>query len=164
MCIRPGIVVEQRTLSRLDAVRKRGEIREVLALGQRLTSMMRQWALSSAGRRAIEIESERRRGESLVEVQGQRRRVAVLKQREEAAEAAARAAARDVNEQRAKVKALKESNAFDQESENTKAAAEVMFKTRTEEMLHARDRLARGQVSRLGDLGRLPCQLIAIAS
>jgi hypothetical protein len=160
VCVRPGIVVEQRTLSRLDAVRKRAEIREVLALGQRLTVMMRQWALSSGGRRAIEMESEKRRGESLVEVRGQRRRVAVLKQRQQAAEEAARNSAREVNQLRDKAQALKASNAFDQDAADTKEKSEANFKVRTAELKHSNERLARGQV-RYGRLHLLLADLVA---
>ncbi|KAA0156537.1 hypothetical protein FNF31_05890 [Cafeteria roenbergensis] len=144
-CIRPGIVVQQRTLSRLDSVRKRAEIREIIALGQRLISMLRHWTMSAAGRRAIEIEAERRRGEALVESAGQLRRKEVLDQRARVAEGVARSGAREVNKLRAKVDALKESNAFDQAVTDGLAEAEQEFKRRTASLRHARDRLARAE-------------------
>lgn len=146
-CIRPGIVVQQRTLSRLDSVRKRAEIREVIALGQRLIAMLRHWTMSAAGRRAIEIEAERRRGEALVETAGQLRRKEVLDQRARKAEGVARTGAREVNKLRQKNDTLKESNAFDQEVTDALAEAEEEFKRRTASLRHARDRLARAEVS-----------------
>lgn len=155
-CIRPGIVVQQRTLSRLDSVRKRAEIREIIALGQRLISMLRHWTMSAAGRRAIEIEAERRRGEALVESAGQLRRKEVLDQRARVAEGVARSGAREVNKLRAKVDALKESNAFDQAVTDGLAEAEQEFKRRTASLRHARDRLARAEVSLLPALKNPP--------
>jgi Leucine-rich repeat (LRR) protein len=144
-CIRPSIVVQQRTLSRLDATRKQNEVKEVLALGQRLIGMMRQWAMSAAGRRAIELEAESRRSNSLVELSGQIRRCDVLKIRSETAETAARTAAAHVNDLREKVQLLKESAAFDKNAEEELEREEERFKSLVRDLQYCRERLVRGE-------------------
>lgn len=52
-CVRPGLIIQQRTPTRQEAARQRRELLEQLAVGNRLESMLVYWSRSSVGRRVL---------------------------------------------------------------------------------------------------------------
>lgn len=118
-------------------------MREILALGQRLIALMRKWALSPQGRRAIEMEAEGRRARCYREREEQRTKVEMLKERSQRAEDAARAEARQVLALRQRMKELQDASAFDNATEEELAEAEKRFEKLTSALDLARKRVAR---------------------
>lgn len=116
-CVRPGYVIAQRTLTREEASRRGTELREVIALTQRMIHLMRAWAVTPQGKRRIERRANAIRARAILkasQAEAEVREQVRLVETKRTAAAGKAAAYKATKEAYRKVQA---SNAYDHELE-----------------------------------------------